>query len=186
MAYSHLSNKPILKNSILHKRKSTLHIYWFHKHLPPSTFIPASTFTLFSNHYYFQPPFLQLIGSSMTVFLTKMKVIQEIRLELVSLDPFLLCKYTLRWFLKKKSTLHTKIHPPRLLIFQKRDESSFSLALVHSIPSWLVLAEQKLSVALRAYFPNIYTVPCNEFELQLPRLNVWRRLAIPVCITQIW
>jgi hypothetical protein len=42
----------------------------------------------------------------MTVFLTEMKLIQEIRLELVSLDPFSLCKYVLRWFLKKK------IHPP--------------------------------------------------------------------------
>ena len=123
--YSHLSNKcgvhtyRFWKIPPSTKRKSTLHVYSIHKHLPPPTFSPASTFILFRNYYYFQPHFLQFTGSSMTVFLIEMKLIQKIRLELLSLEPFLLFKYVLRWFLKKKSTLHAKIHPPRLLIFQK-------------------------------------------------------------------
>ena len=31
------SRLPILKNSTLHKKKSTLHIYWFFRFFPPST-----------------------------------------------------------------------------------------------------------------------------------------------------
>ena len=59
-------------------------------------------------HYLiFSAPFFTVYKQFNDSFLTEMKLIQEIRLELVSLDPFLLCKYVLRWFLKKK------IHPPR-------------------------------------------------------------------------
>ena len=105
----------------------------FEKLHPPQKENSPSTFIDFMNifhpprllqpprlHYLiFSAPFFTVYKQFNDSFLTEMKLIQEIRLELVSLDPFLLCKYVLRWFLKKKSTLHAKIHPPRLLIFQK-------------------------------------------------------------------
>ena len=107
----------------------------FGKFHPPQKENPSSTFIDFINIFHpprlLQPPHLHYLIFSVPFFtvykqfndsfLTEMKLIQEIRLELVSLNPFLLCKYVLRWFLKKKkSTLHAKIHPPRLLILQKK------------------------------------------------------------------
>ena len=38
----------MLKNPTLHQKKSPLQVYWFHKYIPTSTFIPASTFSDFA------------------------------------------------------------------------------------------------------------------------------------------
>ena len=92
----------------------------FEKFHPPQKEDTPSTFIAFMKifhpprllqpprlHYLiFSAPFFTVYKQFNDSFLTEMKLIQEIRLELVSLDPFLLCKYVLRWFLKKKSTLH--------------------------------------------------------------------------------
>ena len=51
MTYSHLSNKRVAytyrfwKIPPSTKKKSPLHVYWFRKYIPTSTFIPASSFS---------------------------------------------------------------------------------------------------------------------------------------------
>ena len=95
--------------------------YVLEKKNPPSTFIDFINIFHFLRllqpprlrYLIFSAPFFTVYKQFNDSFLTEMKLIQEIRLELVSLDPFLLCKYVLRWFLKKKnppstqkSTLH--------------------------------------------------------------------------------
>ena len=82
------------------------------KENPPSTFIdvinsfhPPRLLQPPRLHYLiFSTPFFTVYKQFNESFLTEMKLIQEIRLELVSLDPFLLSKYVrgFRWFLDIK------------------------------------------------------------------------------------
>jgi hypothetical protein len=102
----------------------------FEKFHPPQKQNPASTFIDFINIFkpprLFQPPplhdlviliifrpFFTVLALPLDSFLTEMKLIQEIR-------PFFALEVYIKLVFEKKITLHAKIHPPRLLIFQKK------------------------------------------------------------------
>ena len=118
--YSHLSNKRGAHNYWFWKippstkRKSSLHVYWFHEYLPPFTF------TLFSNHYNFQPPFLQFIGSLMTVFFNWNEVDSSVIRPIFALKVYIKVVFGKKIYPPRKNPPSTfmdfskKFQPPRL------------------------------------------------------------------------